>query len=324
MKPPNPSATLALLMLATTSLAAATLSPACEATNRQALSVLADQQVAEAEAQLTQFVSQMISTNDTLCLAVTLSSLTSVYERAGRLDLAEHSASRAMNLLAQTVPSNSPVWRPPLLLLAKLAIERGQFSKATTLLSRVELLPEPTHVDQALMEGLKAILLVEAGSLAQAESAYQRSIAERDLAGQRATNDIAPELCNLAVLYLKENRASEALPLLERALRIEDNSRYDPDAHVKTLLDLAVAHARTKSSKEANSYFLRAIDILDTLPPTLRPDIGRNVYLFYSSFLRETGRKREAKALDKEAYARFGPDPSTMTVGINSLLAKDR
>jgi hypothetical protein len=28
-----------------------------------------------------------------------------------------------------------------------------------------------------------------------------------------------------------------------------------------------------------------------------------------ASFLRETGRKREAKALDKEAYARFGPDP---------------
>jgi tetratricopeptide (TPR) repeat protein len=324
MKPPNASATIAVLMLATTSLAATTLSPACEATNRKALSVLADQHVAEAEAQLTQFVSQMNSTGDTLCLGVTLGSLTSVYERAGRLDLAEQSGTRAMNLLAQTVPSNSPAWRQPLLLLAKLAIERGQFSKATSLLSRVELLPEPTHADQALLEGLKAILLVEAGSLAQAESTYKRSIAERDLAGQGATKDIAPELCNLAVLYLKENRASEALPLLERALRIEDNSRYDPDAHVKTLFELAVAHSITKNSKEANCYFLRAIDLLDTLPPTLRPDIGRNVYLFYSSFLRETGRKREAKALDKAAYARFGPDPSAMTVGVNSLLAKGR
>jgi tetratricopeptide (TPR) repeat protein len=313
----KPTIQFALFLAGVVRLTATALNPTCEAVNRHALELMDSGQVVQAEAQLSQFAS-----DDKFCQGVTLSNLTSALERLGKLDLAEQTARRSVGLLEEALGPSAPILRAPLLLLVQLAIAKGQFGKASTLLARVESLAGPSHAELAVAKGLRATLSSELGNLAAAEAEYRQSISERGLAGQSETPEIAPELCNLAMLYLNDGRVTDALALLERSLRIAEKSPLDADTYIKTLLVLAVARAKNQESKAADVHFRRALDLVDSLPPDFRREIGRRVYLQYASFLQDEGRKREAKMFAKEAHARFGPDPATLTVGVNSLLAK--
>ena len=318
----NGSIQFALLVVAISRLTATTLNPACNAVNREALALLAEGRASEAEGHLSQFVSQIDGrADDKLCMGVTLSNLTAALARLGKFDIAEQSAKRSMSLLEETLGPNAPTLGAPLQLLAQIAATKGQFGNAANLLSRVESLLAPTDADLPITKGLRATLLVKAGKLVEAEAEYRRSIAEIELAGRGATLDIAPDLYNLAVLYLKEHRVPEALALLERSVRIAESFPQDAYTHVNILLGLAVAHGMHKDSEEAEDRFREAMNLLGSLLPTVRPGIGRNVYLGYSEFLRGEGRKREAKAVLKESYARFGPAPLTFVIDVNSLLA---
>ena len=319
----NSSIQLAVLALAAaTRLMPTTLSPECDAANRQAVTLLANERVGEAEVQLSQFLSKLGSSADEkLCLGVTLSNLTSALERQGKLDLAEQAAIRSINLLEEKLGPNAPGLLQALRLRTVIALERGQYSKADKLLSRAESLSKLTHLDIAVTKGLRGNLLVRAGHFVEAEAAFRQAIAEREQAGQGATPDIGPELGSLADLYLIERRVPEALVLLERELKISEAFPFDADTRIKMLLELAFAQSLHKDRKEAESYLRRALGLVDTLPPALRPGLGRSVYLHYSSFLSSTGRKREGKALAKQAYALFGPDSTTLVVGLDSLRA---
>jgi tetratricopeptide (TPR) repeat protein len=319
----KPTTQFALFLVALVRLTATGLSPACDAVNRHALEVMAGGHVLQAETQLSQLASQVGEPgDDQLCLGVTLSNLSAALGRLGKLDLAEQSARRSASLLEGTLGPSAPILRAPLLLLAQLAIAKRRFSKASILVSRVESLPRPSHAELAVTKGLSATLSSEVGNLVEAEAEYRQSIDEWELAGQSETLEMAPELCNLATLYLNDDRVPDALALLERSLRIAEKSPLDAETYIKTLLILAVARAAHHESKAADTHFQRAMDLVSSLPPALQREIGRNTYLQYASFLQDEGRKREAKVFAKEAYARFGRDPATLTVGVNSLLAK--
>jgi tetratricopeptide (TPR) repeat protein len=196
--------------------------------------------------------------------------------------------------------------------------QKGHYREAWKLLTRVEALPPATPSDPAVNQGLKAILLEEKGELANAELEYRKSIASWERLGRGASPEVLPELGNLASFYVKKRRISEALTLLERALRITETVSCDANIRVGTLAMLALAHSLHRDDAEAEKYFRRAIDLLDSLPPATRARTGRKLYFTYSSFLAKVGRKKEAKEFMRQANGLFGPDPSGMSVDIDS------
>jgi hypothetical protein len=97
------------LFLTATRAAAATLSSECEGVNRAAAALLANERPAEAERQLSQFVLQLgLSTNDKVCLGVTLGNLATALERTGKLDAAEQAARRSAKLFEEMLGPNVP------------------------------------------------------------------------------------------------------------------------------------------------------------------------------------------------------------------------
>lgn len=315
-----------LLILATAGLTAAELSPECGAAYRPAVALLAGEQNEEAAKQLSQFASRLGSSDsDKVCKAFALNSLAIAYERLGNFDGAQDAAKESVSLFEETLGPDTPSLRPPLLLLAQVATAKEQFAKADKLLSRVEQLPGATHSHLAIARGLRASLLVREKEYTEAEAAYRQSIAERELAGRGSSLDIAPELCNLANLYISEHRASEALPLLERTLRIAESAPFDANARAQALLGLALAHSTNKNQEEqAEGYFRKAVDLIDRVPGVVRAQMGRTIYLHYAAFLKGCGRKREAKVVVAEANTLFGPDSSGMLVSVDSLLQQHK
>jgi len=316
---------LAVLLCAAVRLTAASIDPACDAANRQAIVLLAANRASEAQEKLFQFVAQLgSSSDDNLCRGIALNNLTAAYQSLGKFDLAEQAVSQSVNLLENEFGPNSVTLRRPLQHLAGIAIGKGQFSKASHLLSRAESLPGADLLDQALSQGLRAKLLAESGHAEEAEAVYRESIAGFEQAGHGATPRIAPELCNLAVLYLARGRVPDAIALLQRVLKIAEVTPLDADTYVKTLADLAVVESRHNDPKQAELYFERALAGIDSLPAGLRPNVGRHIYLNYATFLRSTGRKREAKTINEEALSRFGPEPVAAAVDVAALQTERR
>ncbi len=184
------------------------------------------------------------------------------------------------------------VLRKSLELLAQIAVERNASRKADALLNRLEALPHAQPIDVAVSEGLRGDLFLSGGQLMQAESAYRKSISERELAGFGSALSIVPELDNLAILYLNEKRTSEALVLLRRAASITDVPKTDADVRVQTLGLLGVGLGRHKDAEEADLCFKHAIELLPEVPAGMRADIGRTVYTNYVAYLRATGAKK--------------------------------
>jgi tetratricopeptide (TPR) repeat protein len=314
-----------LLLVSAAPVVAGGLSPACTAINEQAIKMAADQQLLAAEVKLSEFAHNLKadSVDGKICLGVTLGNLSAVFQRLGKIDSAEQAATRAASILEETGSVDEGVLRTSLQLLAQIAVKRDSFRKADALLNRLERLPQPRHIDVAVSEGLRGALFVSAGQLTQAEEAYRKSMAERELAGFGSTVGIIPELDNLAILYLNQERTSEALDLLRRAASIADVPNTDSDLRVETLGLFGVALGRHHDADEADLCFRRAINLLQEVPVGSRAELGRNIYVNYVAYLRAAGRKKEGKAVLQTASALFGIDPSVLTVSVDSLLAKN-
>ncbi len=314
---------LAITAAAAAPVVAAALSQGCALVNEQAIKMVADQQLLAAEAELSEFAQNINedSADGRICAGVTLGNLSSVFERLGKIGLAEQAATRAASALQGTgCVEEERVLRRSLELLAQIALKRDSFRKAAALLNRLEALPHARPIDVAVSEGLRGDLFLSAGRLTQAEAAYRKSISERELAGFGSAVSIVPELDNLAILYLNAKRSADALILLRRADSIVSAPKTDADLRVQTLELLGVGLGRHKDAEEADSCFRRAIDLLPEVPDSVRADIGRRVYTNYVAYLRAAGRKKDGKAVLRTASALFGVDPSVMTVNVDSLL----
>ena len=310
---------LFILFLGRTRSAAVTLSSECKVVNDTAVALLANERPTEAESRLSQFVLQRgPSANNKLCLAVTFGNLAIALERTGKLDAADQAARRSAKLFEETLGPNAPELCYPLRTLSQVMNQKGHYREAWKLLTRVEALPPAAPSDPAVNHGLRAILLEEKSELADAELEYRKSITAWERLGRGALPEVLPELGNLASFYIQRQRIPEALTLLERALRITETVSCDANVRVGTLAMLAFAHSLHRDDAEAEKYFQRGIDLLDSLPPAARAQTGRKLYFAYSSFLAKVGRKKEAREAIRKANALFGRDPSGMSVDIDS------
>lgn len=300
------------------------LNPVCERNNAEARSLLHEGHPAEAATQLSEFLASLTQTPDnTLCSGVSLSNLGYAFRDLGKSGEAEQAARHSVESFESSVGVASPWLCRPLLLLVRLSLERGTIRQAEALLSRVESLPLSAHGDLALVIGLRAHFLEQSGDFRPAERAYREAIAEWEKAGEGDTPSVLPELSNLALLYGSYGDVRKALVLLERAWRIVDGSSVDTNTCFRVLLAFASTLTRQGDNKRTESYFQRAIALLDALPPGLRQVDGEAVYRAYQGFLKQKGRNREARMIERQALALFGPSASSSVVGIATLPRED-
>jgi tetratricopeptide (TPR) repeat protein len=315
-----------LIALSATTTNATTLSQRCHALNQRAIGFIDGDRAGEAAAFLSETIRQFgESSDDKFCKALLLINLAIATFRLGNLNAAEHTANEGLALMEQTLGTRAPELRQPLQALASFALHHDKLKRADELISRIESLPWETHVDLAAEHGLRATLLAQAENETEAEREYRAAISEWELVGTRDLPlDAVPDLWNLATLYLNMRRGNDALLLLKRGLDISETSPLNLELRVRILFGLGVAYTTVRDPESAERSFQKAIQLLDSVTPVFRSSLGQVLYEAYSVSLKSRGRKQEAKELKRRGESLYGRDTSGMTVGIESLLPREK
>jgi tetratricopeptide (TPR) repeat protein len=93
--------------------------------------------------------------------------------------------------------------------------------------------------------------------LEEAERLFTRSLALKEAANGPDHLDVATTLANLGLVYLAQDRAAEALPLLERALTIQQARGARPATLERTLTALAETYRRLGQEDKAQEVEMR-------------------------------------------------------------------
>jgi len=150
-----------------------------------------------------------------------------------------------------------------------------------------------------------AILRRQQGNLTEAEDLYRRALAIRERKQGPAHPDVAMILNNLAAVYAAQGNYDAAQPLLERSVAIRQTA-YGED-HVLTaesLNNLALLYAAQGKPAAAEPLYRRAIAVLakkDAAPLAATQGQLERVLENYAALLYDTGRDREAEAIETRA-----------------------
>ncbi len=118
--------------------------------------------------------------------------------------------------------------------------------------------------------------------------------------------DYALNLSNLGVARHLQNRYNEAIALFNQAVRLVESSvGTDHPILVRILNNEAAAYAKAKCTQDADVTFRRALEIAKNRLGADHPEYGA-VLQNYGEFLRETGHRREAKAIASRSKAILG------------------
>lgn len=141
------------------------------------------------------------------------------------------------------------------------------------------------------------------GEYEQAELRYRHALTMIETIQGPDHPDVVVGLNNLASLYFSQRAFNKAEPLWQRGLSISEQFLGDAHPHlIQTLLTLGLVTQVQNKFDRAEPYYLRAIEIgkraLGDDHPSLIP-----LYERYASFLRQTGREEEARAVDRQTEA---------------------
>jgi len=149
-----------------------------------------------------------------------------------------------------------------------------------------------------------AILRRQQGKLTEAEDLYQQALAIRERKQGPTHPDVAMVLNNLAAVYAAEGKYDAAQPLLERSVEIRQAALGQDDVlTAESLNNLALLYAAQGKASAAEPLYRRAIAVLekqDTAPAGTQGELDR-VLENYAALLYDTGRDREAEAIETRA-----------------------
>ena len=300
------------------------LTPDCHAANEQAIRMLNEERNTDVGVLLAAHIARLgDSRQDRFCKGVLLFQFALSRERVGAFDEAELAAGRSLALLESEGGTNFSPLRRHFQFLANVAIDKKQYAKAEQLLKRADSIPGSDARDRAFENGSRASLALVAGRLEEAEKLGRLSYEERVRSGLGDSIDAAQGLSTLAICLIRQHRTLEAIRILEQCLGILTRSPDSPLTRAQTLIITAIASADQRDNRAAEDYYRQAIGVLPDLHPAVRYDLGRTLFTSYASFLRNAGRRRDAKAAEEQART-FGLDPSTAIVDVNSLMQKPR
>jgi len=258
------------------------------------------------------------------CAGLILSDLAVFMSVSGRSAEAERLAERALLILEKTYSQNNLELLRPLQTLAASRIEQGKTAKAREAFKRIQAIRIQRSEDGALVHGIAAALLHAEGNLAEAETEYLASLRAWEDAGLGETADAGAVLNGLGVVYIHEQRLTEARQALDRALAIFSHAKEaGPSDRIKVLHCLGAVHARQGDWREAEQDFHDALAIADQ-EPWVDPVALRSLLTNYAYVLRRNHHGREARSMEARA-ATMHLDPAlSTTIDVADLLPKGK
>lgn len=187
--------------------------------------------------------------------------------------------------------------------IAAAYIETGQFSKAEAVLrTALGAYPNPAPAEAASLTGMLGVVLMHRGQLEESEQLLRGTAASGLSSRDAELWEIgAIATANLARLSRRAGRFREAVSLYEQALAVMDAlPRRWPTTFAETLAGHAEALRAIGEHNRAEDSYRRAIRTVESgLGPT-HPRVAR-LLRDYAGFLRESGRRSEARTVEREA-----------------------
>jgi tetratricopeptide (TPR) repeat protein len=165
--------------------------------------------------------------------------------------------------------------------------------------------PGGDELAQASTKYRLAILRRQQGNLTEAEDLYQQALAIRERKQGPTHPDVAVVLNNLAAVYAAEGKYDAAQPLLERSVEIRQTALGEDNVlTAESLNNLALLYAAQGKPSAAEPLYRRAIAVLEKQGAAPAPTQGEldRVLENYAALLYDTGRDREAEAIETRAH----------------------
>jgi tetratricopeptide (TPR) repeat protein len=188
--------------------------------------------------------------------------------------------------------------------LAWVYVALGEPLQAKTLWQRSleirTLILGPYHPSVAEVYGYMAVGAFDAHRFDEAQSFCQQALRIYDRSG-KIPGETDQVLSSLASVRLQQGRASEAIRLLTEAIQLEETTPHPVIRLVAGYFyNLALAESAAGRPVDAEVHFRRALSAL-AVPPYATQTLRCDVLKSYAHFLAHSGRKREAKTLQREA-----------------------
>ena len=260
-------------------------------------------------------------------LARAVSGLATTYQTLGRLDEAEASRRRALDLWIAARGEEDTQTAAARANLAMVLIDRGQYQEADAMLERALETDErklpPDHPDIARIVGELGSTRRELGRLDEAEALARRALKQlQDRLGARHPQ-VALQLNNLGVVLFEAGRYDEAEAEYRRAVDIAEET-LGPD-HPYTglwLSNLAEAVHMTGRPEEAEPLFRRALAIERATVGPEHASVGESLRGL-ARVVADLGRAPEAEMLMLEAVhvleTSLGPESPVVGKALGQL-----
>lgn len=156
------------------------------------------------------------------------------------------------------------------------------------------------HPSIAQVYGYMAVGAFDAHHFDEAQSFCQQALKIYNQSG-KIPGQTDQVLSSLASVRLQQGRSSEAIQLLTEAIHLEQTAPHPVIRLVAGYFyNLALAEIAAARPIDAEAHFRRALSAL-AVPPYATQTLRCNVLNRYAHFLARSGRKREAKILQRQA-----------------------
>jgi tetratricopeptide (TPR) repeat protein len=158
----------------------------------------------------------------------------------------------------------------------------------------------PFHPNVAQIYGYMAVSAFDAHRLEDAESFCEQALRIYARSG-KIPGETDQVLSSLASVRLRQGRPSEAIQLMDQAIDLEQTASHP---FIRLLAgyfyNLALAESTAARPADAETHFQRALTLL-AAPPYATQTLRYNVLSSYAQFLSHAGRKKEARAVQRQA-----------------------
>lgn len=239
-------------------------------------------------------------------IPITWNKLGMIYDALGRFSEADRLYRRALTSVEHAKGKTNPDYGTLLNNLAGVYVEQGRFNEAEPLIRQAvaidtAVLP-PDDLRLAMVRSGLGDLLIRHGRYRESERLLNQAIQVFE-GRPGAGRDLGIARNNLAVVRRFQKRNEESRDLLERALvAIETDAGPNHPALARVLNNLGTAYAALARPQEADQAFRRSVAIAGDRLGTEHPLYGVMLHN-YALFLRDCGRKAEAKTLEAQSRA---------------------
>lgn len=207
-------------------------------------------------------------------LGQNLYDLGNLQRELGRLDAAQLSLQRSLDIRLDLLGDQHPDVAHTLVGLGNVRWQRGEYIGAKELCKRaLTILDKPAHADDprlaAALNNLGSTL-VELGKFNDALALHDRALAIREKSLGQENYEVSVSLNNIGNASRELGRLYDAEAVLKRALAIREQWDSPTNPSVATILNnLALVYVAMDRREDAETLYLRATEILQD-----RPDAG--------------------------------------------------